>query len=122
MLTSCITAPSCNSCFPIHITYNNIPFPPQPHIYKSWHHPPTHIVKHLDQISNHTLVHHSAIAPNLPRSLAQTNRSRSGEGVLSLRRNPSRLGEITKGGEWTLRGLAQASPFLLRRYHFSLKK
>jgi len=114
-LTSCITIPSCNSCFPIHITQNNIPFPPQPHISIM---ASSLIVKHLDQISYHTSMQHSTIVPHLTPSLAQANRSRSGEGSplaqaspvsprreleqgnnglceVSLRRVPSRLGETT---------------------------
>jgi len=84
-LTSCITMPSCNSCFPIHTTQNNIPFPPPHHISIMTS---SLIVEHIDQISNHTSMHHSTIVPQLTPSLAQANRSRSGEGDLLAQANP----------------------------------
>ena len=67
-------------------------------------------------------MHHPTITSKPTHCLAQARgSSRSGEGVFSLRRNPSRLGEIAKGKERTLRGLAQVSPFSPRRDHSSLK-
>jgi len=43
-------------------------------------------------------------------------------GILSLRRILARLGEGATKEQGALRGLAQASPFLPRREHPSLKK
>ena len=66
-------------------------------------------------------MNHSITTSKLARCLAQANRARSVERTLSLRRVPSRLGEGTMRGQRTLRGLAQASPFMPRREHSSLK-
>ena len=91
ILTSCITSPSCNSCFPTHITYNNIPFPPQPHISIM----ASSLNPHNKAFRSNKQSHISAPFNN---SIKLTPQSRLGEGVLSLRRNPSCPGEIAKGG------------------------
>ena len=94
-LTSCITIPSYNSCFPIHTTQNNIPFPPPHHISIMTL---SLIVEHIDQISNHTSMHHSTIVPQLTLvSLRLTGPAQARE-VLSLKRSPSRLGENSSRG------------------------
>jgi len=90
-------------------------------IYQSWHHPSTHVVKHLDQIGNHTSMHHSTIVPNSPHSLAQANRSRSGKGGPLAQAKSFSPKRDRERGKRTLRGLAQASPLLPRRDHSSLK-
>ncbi|QCE03533.1 hypothetical protein DEO72_LG8g1558 [Vigna unguiculata] len=62
------------------------------------------------------------IMPNLPAvSLKLTGLAQARE-ALSLRQNPSRLGESAKGEQWILRGLAQARPLLAQKERTSPRR
>jgi len=98
ILTSCITIPSCNSCFPIHTTQNNMPFPPQPHIsiMASSLNPHSKAFR-SDKQSHISPPFNNSIKTYPPVSLRLTGPVQARE-VLSLRRAPSRLGEDSSRG------------------------